>query len=361
MTDINNQPVRVVVHPSQFPEAVELALRASLRTRRMNHKFHYDTPKQTLRWLRLHEALSPARTDPDCLRIYESASEECSRHLSERPAVEVVSLGCGGGQKDVQLLRLLSARVPRPRLRYVPTDVSAGLTLAARHAALGIGLADADIAPFVIDLAQVHDWNSALVSARTGLDSGEATPKELNARVICFFGMLPNFSPAAVLPQLSALVRPGDCLLLSANLAPGTDYSAATQQVMPLYDNDLTRDWLWTVLCDLGIDRAAGEMEFSIVPCPEQSGLLRIEANVVFRQPRQIECGGERFEYAPNDRFHLFFSYRHTPELLAALLTPHGLVIEQSWINRSGEEGVFLCGRAVECADRSRMAGGTAL
>jgi hypothetical protein len=27
----------------------------------MSHKFHYDTPKQALCWLRVHEAFSPAR------------------------------------------------------------------------------------------------------------------------------------------------------------------------------------------------------------------------------------------------------------------------------------------------------------
>ena len=58
-----NSPVSVLIHPSQFPGAIEASLRESLRTREMNHKFHYDTPKQTQRWLRLHEAFSPARTD----------------------------------------------------------------------------------------------------------------------------------------------------------------------------------------------------------------------------------------------------------------------------------------------------------
>ena len=56
----SSESVAVSIHPSQFPRAVEAALRDSLRARRMQHKFHYDTPKQALRWLRLHEALSPS-------------------------------------------------------------------------------------------------------------------------------------------------------------------------------------------------------------------------------------------------------------------------------------------------------------
>ena len=56
---------------SQFPENVRRDLLASLRTRRVNHKFHYDSVKQTQKWLALHQAYSPTRTDVDCLAVYE--------------------------------------------------------------------------------------------------------------------------------------------------------------------------------------------------------------------------------------------------------------------------------------------------
>src|SRR5438270_11095385 len=56
----------VRIHPSQFPEAVQSDLLESLRSRKINHKFHYDSVKQTQKWLALHEACSPARTEPDC-------------------------------------------------------------------------------------------------------------------------------------------------------------------------------------------------------------------------------------------------------------------------------------------------------
>ncbi len=60
----------VTIHASQFPERVRSDLLASLRRRAINPKFHYDSLKQTLKWLALHEAHSPARTDrerPDYL------------------------------------------------------------------------------------------------------------------------------------------------------------------------------------------------------------------------------------------------------------------------------------------------------
>jgi L-histidine N-alpha-methyltransferase len=54
---------------SQFPENVQRDLLESLRTRRVNHKFHYDSVKQTQKWLALHQAYSPTRNDVDCRSI----------------------------------------------------------------------------------------------------------------------------------------------------------------------------------------------------------------------------------------------------------------------------------------------------
>ena len=335
MSAAAHDAVSVLIHPSQFPATVEASLRASLRTREMNHKFHYDTPKQALRWLRLHEALSPARTDPDCGRIYEAAFAECAARLAGAREVEVLSLGCGGGQKDAQLLRCLKATLPDVRLRYVPVDVSVALALVARAAAIAAGVAPEDTVPSVVDLAEAGDWASALAPALR--DGGR--------RIVCFFGMLPNFIPRIVLPQLAALLRPAEVLLLSANLAPGADYASGVARVLPLYENALTSEWLWTVLTDLGLARSAGEMTFSIAPCPHGSGLLRIESCLRFGRACRIEYAGEEFNFALGETFRLFFSYRHTPARLAALLQPLAVVVRAEWSNASGEEGAFLCTR----------------
>jgi L-histidine Nalpha-methyltransferase len=330
-----NELVAVLIHPTQFPDAVESAMGESLRTRQMNHKFHYDTPKQTLRWLRLHEALAPARTDPDCRRIYASAFAKCAECFAGVREVEVVSLGCGGGQKDEQLLRALKAKLPGVQLRYVPVDASAGLTLTARSAAMAAGVAKENVVPVVVDLGLAKNWASALAPALGGAQQ----------RIVCFFGMMPNFLPAMVLPQLAGLLRPGQILLASANLAPGPDYAAGVARLMPAYDNAMTRDWLWSVLLDLGLDQAAGEMTFRMATSAEGQGLLRIEASVTFAQSARIEYGGKSYDFAPGETFGLFYSYRHTPERLTQMLAAYGVRVQQSWINGSGEEGVFLCGQ----------------
>ena len=108
----------VTIHGSQFPENVRRDLLASLRTRRVNHKFHYDSVKQTQKWLALHQAYSPTRNDADCRAIYEQGfAAAAARMKSQR--VHVIGLGCGGGQKDTRLLKLLKARAESSLLHAV--------------------------------------------------------------------------------------------------------------------------------------------------------------------------------------------------------------------------------------------------
>jgi len=80
--------VNVAFHPSQSPAAVRRALVESLRSRKVNHKFHYDSFKQAQKWLALHQAWSPSRTDPDCGEIYDRGLVE-----KEEGSVIIASFG----------------------------------------------------------------------------------------------------------------------------------------------------------------------------------------------------------------------------------------------------------------------------
>jgi hypothetical protein len=140
-------------------------------------------------------------------------------------------------------------------------------------------------------------------------------------------------------------VGSGDHLLLSANLAPGSDYSAGIQRILPLYENELTRDWLMTFLLDLGVESQDGDLRFIIEEDPNGSALKRVAAYFDFRRARVIELSPERFEFRASDSIRLFFSYRHTPGQVRELMEPYGLSVEQEWIGASGEEGVFLLKR----------------
>ena len=169
----------VAIHASQFPENVRRDLLNSLQSRRINHKFHYDSLKQAQRWLALHEALSPASSEPGCAAVYERAFETAHAG-TDGCAAHVIALGCGGGEKDAHLLEALSGGANK--LLYSPVDVSVAMVLAAREAALKVLGAD-NCFPVVCDLPGVADWEEILPSV------GAQLP-----RVITFFGMKHSIS-----------------------------------------------------------------------------------------------------------------------------------------------------------------------
>ena len=230
----------------------------SLRTRRVNHKFHYDSVKQTQKWLALHQAYSPARNDADCRAVYEKGFKAAAARIAAK-RVQVIGLGCGGGQKDTRLLKLLKAH--GKEVFYTPCDVSTAMVLTARQTALAV-LPEKNCFPFVCDLATADDLRKALVTRHPRIAAWP--PRGFTPSLVTFFGMIPNFEPKQILPKLASLVRPKDFLLFSANLAPGNNYAAGVKRILPQYDNPLTRDWLMTFLLDLGVERSDGKLRFKI-------------------------------------------------------------------------------------------------
>jgi uncharacterized SAM-dependent methyltransferase len=320
----------VTIHASQFPENIRRDLLVSLRTRKVNHKFHYDSVKQTQKWLALHEAHSPARYDKNCLTTYDEAFVATAKKIKFR-AVHVIGLGCGGGQKDAQLLGFLKAG--GKGVFYTPCDISTAMVLVARQTALAV-LPATKCFPFVCDLVTANSLSEMFAQT--------ITPRA--PRLITFFGMIPNFAPQDILPKLAALVRPQDWLLFSANLAPGKNYTAGVKKVLPQYNNVLTRDWLLTFLTDLGVEHRDGRLIFKIKD-DVANGLKRITADFHFARPAEIKIDNEAFEFCAGESIQLFFSYRYTPDRLRKNLSRHGLEVRDEWITESGEEGVFLCQR----------------
>jgi uncharacterized SAM-dependent methyltransferase len=357
---------KVLIHASQFPEMVRRDLLDSLRARRVNHKFHYDSVKQTQKWLALHQAYSPTRNDADCATIYNRGFAAAAARIKSK-TVRVIGLGCGGGQKDTRLLKLL--KKAGREIFYTPCDVSTAMVLTARQTALAV-LPEKNCFPFVCDLVTADDLPAILASRFTSHVS-RLTHHE--SRIITFFGMIPNFEPQLILPKLASLVRPKDCLLFSANLAPGQNYAAGVKKVLPQYDNPLTRDWLMTFLLDLGVEKKDGELRFKIETCRcrreeaqtsqsisakknqrlltsspmmEDVELKRIVARFHFKRSRRIEVDDERFNFCSGGIIQLFFSYRYTPERVRKVLARFGLEVCDQWMTRSEEEGVFLVRRS---------------
>jgi uncharacterized SAM-dependent methyltransferase len=324
--------VNVAIHASQWPENVRRDLLESLRSRKLNHKFLYDGFKQTQKWLALHQAFSPSRADADCAAIYDRSFAAAVK-LIKASSVHLLGLGCGGGEKDTRLLKALKAR--GAEIYYTPYDVSVAMTLEARRTALAV-VPEPHCFPFVCDLGTADDLPEAL----------KHHVKPRSARLITFFGMIPNFESQLILPKVASLVGQRDYLLFSANLAPGRNYAAGMKIILPQYDNAPTRDWLMAFLLDLGVGRSDGELRFAIENDPAGSGLQRVTASFHFARSRLIQAGAERFQFHRGESIRVFFSNRHTPKLVRRLLTQHGLDVRGQWIAKSGEEGVFLCVRA---------------
>ena len=317
----------ITIHESQFPDAVRRDLLESLRTRRVNHKFHYDSVNQTQKWLVLHQIYSPTRNDEDCRAIYEKGFAAAAQKIKAK-RVHVIGLGCGGGQKDARFLKLLK-RSGR-EVFYTPCDVSTAMVLAARKTALTV-LRNKSCFPFVCDLATADD-----LPAFFGRSPIPRAP-----RLLTFFGMIPNFEPEQILSKLESLVRQKDYLLFSANLAPGNSYAAGMKKILPQYDNAPTRDWLMTFLLDLGVEKRDGRMSFAIER--GKFGLQRVVARFHFSRARQIEVDNESFKFRRGESIRLFFSYRYTPERVCKILAEYDLEVCGQWIAKSEEECVVLC------------------
>jgi L-histidine N-alpha-methyltransferase len=316
----------VFVDESQFPHVLRTELIDSLRERAINHKLHYESYKQAAKWLALHEAYSPARTDSSGAAIYSDAFQ-CVDEAELRQNVHVIGLGCGGGQKEAALVQVLA---PHKNVTYTALDASLPLVLTARSAALR-SLKDEQCHSVVCDLG-----TAAKLSARLP-DSTD------QSRLTTLFGVIPNFVPSTLLPQVAKLLRVDDLLLLSANLAATADYEEGVAAVLPQYDNELTRDWLITFLLDIGFDNADGELIFKIETDAQK--LRRIAAYYHLHRDRNVCVYGEPIQFSAGERIRLFFSYRHTVGTISSALAEHQIEVVRHWTNRSGEEGVFLCRR----------------
>ncbi|PWU20933.1 MAG: hypothetical protein C5B50_02970, partial [Verrucomicrobia bacterium] len=145
--------INITIHPSQFPDQVRGDLAESLRSRRVNHKFHYDSYKQTQKWLALHDAYSPSRKDADCAAAYDKSFAAVVSVIKNR-RVYLVGLGCGGGQKDTRLLKLL--RDSGREVFYTPCDVSSAMVLVAHRTATQVIPAE-NCFPLVCDLATTEN------------------------------------------------------------------------------------------------------------------------------------------------------------------------------------------------------------
>jgi L-histidine Nalpha-methyltransferase len=329
MSTMSNGFEKVYVHPSQFPNKIYQDYLDCFSVGKINHKFHYDTVKQSQKWLKIHEYYSPARTNDDCINAYAVCFQKTAEFLDINTNIQVIGLGCGGGAKDHLLVSYLLNT--EREIIYYPIDVSLSLALISGQK-IRESYPQVSIQPIVCDLPCADDLILHLH------DQGEG-----HRKIITFFGMIPNFTPDEILPILSNFLQPGDILLMSANLAPGDDYLTGINKVLPQYDNELTKDWLMTVLVDAGINPDHGTIKFSLKDDPNHQELTRINAQFEVETNIDLKLDDQIMHWKNGDQIQLFFSYRYTTAKLQNILKQYDIIILDYWEGANQEEGVYFC------------------
>lgn len=335
---------QVSVHPSEHPQASSAALLNALKEHRLPGKWLYNSLAQSSRWLAYHQAWSPSRMDALVAARYREAFAVAVRKFAT-DHVHIIGLGCGGGQKDNDLLAALRERPSYGGTgkRYTPVDASLALVLEAagqtarRHPQVEIHplLADLETSP---DLA---GWLEALEPPRTG-------------RLATCFGMIPNLDPKRFPAWLAGFLRMEDRLLFSANLSPG-GLEADGERILRQYDNPPARQWYLGALESLGIKTDHVNLDISAESLPavvdsvaggESGKVWRIRAVATPKAPLAVEVFGEAVKFDTVNPLEVFTSNRFDQESVTKLLENAGLAVEQTWDGANGEEGIFLCRKA---------------
>ncbi len=311
--------MKPLIHPSARPEARRQAMVDDLAAGRLPPAFLYESSIQSERWLAVHQNLSPFVNDSDCRAIYDWIAAQAAARV-EVENVHVVGLGCGSGVKDSMLLKQMDKPV------YWPVDISQELVLEA------VASSSAYINhPLVLDLARAQN---------AGRFFDDQIPGG-STRVYTLFGLLPNFNTQILSGLLREVLKPGDHLLLSANLAPDNDYTKSVERIIAQYDNPVTRDWLVGALGEMGVEAREGRLSFGQREI--YGGLRQILARWHFEKLHCMEFSGHSFTFGPGDELEVFYSIRYTMAKVKEWLELSGLSLLEYRSSESGEEAVFFC------------------
>jgi L-histidine N-alpha-methyltransferase len=301
----------------------------SLETCQIHPRLLYESPEQSRKWLEIHKKYSPVQ-NRETFQIYLDAYEDAISQLQQN-VVQIVSLGCGGGNKDAALVTMLIKH--GFKIEYIPCDVSQHLVEEASSVVQKLS-EEVDVYPLVCDL-------DAAEGIKNFVDKHPA-----QQRIVLFFGILPNMERSKASTSLSTILQSNDWLLLSANLSPGEDYLQGIQSIMPQYQNAETSDWLLIFLDQLKISRSSGSLEFKIGFEPDTSEfklqLGRIEGIFRFKDFMSINVHGEKFEWMAGDDIRLFFSNRYTRTLVEDLGLHLGLKSPRVRLSSSSQEAILM-------------------
>lgn len=268
-------------------------------------------------------------------------AEHCGEILrlaggDEKARLTLLELGAGSAAKTGILLRCAAQR--QGSVLYQPVDVSASaLQAAARSIAR--------------DIQNVH-VREQVANYTTEPFTVSRLPEE---RVLALYigSSIGNFSPAeatAILRNLHARLRPGDTLLLGADLAPGEHSNGhrahkSVETLLAAYNDaaGVTAAFNRNVLARLNRElEAEFELEAFAHRAVWNAAESRIEMHLESVRAQTVRVSERTFAFAAGETIHTENSYKFTDERLRLLLASAGFRMERLWHDVHGLFAVTL-------------------
>jgi L-histidine Nalpha-methyltransferase len=263
--------------------------------------------------------------------ILEAHAGEIVDRAAEGQALRVIELGAGSAEKTTLLLEAAVRR--QDTVFYEPVDVSAMALIEAQ-------MRLEEQIPGVLVCPRVEDYTK-------GLELDSTLPSE--RRLVLYIGSsIGNFEPAeacALLKNVRAALKPGDCLLL------GVDLVKEESPLLSAYDDAagvtaaFNRNILVRLNRELDADFDLQAFEHRAVWNAHKS---RIEMHLVSRAQQTAWLPGLdlRVNFAERETIHTENSYKYVPGHAEAMLAGAGFAADATWTDERGWYAVCLA-RAV--------------
>ena len=239
------------------------------------------------------------------------------------PAARVIEPGSGAGQKT----RMLLAALDRPAT-YIPIDVSAE-QLAATARELTAEFTGLEVLPIAADYTRA-------------LELPPAPPH--TGRTLVFFpgSTIGNFEPddaRRFLARFAALAGPGASIVL------GADSNNDPEALLRAYDDShgVTAAFDLNVLAHLNRTHAATfDLAAFMHRAVWDAAHSRIEMHLVSRRRQIVQLAGEPIQFERGEPIITEHCYKHTPEVLAALLGDAGWRVREVFADARGRMRLWL-------------------
>ena len=313
--------ISIHFHPSAYPERLRQDWLESHQRRVVPAHCLYESTGQAQRWLAYARAWAPIHRGRNYQQLYERACCLAWQTIGNSP-FDYLGYGCGDGLKDANFFGLMPSTGQLETLRLM--DISSSLLIEAYHR-----LQPLKPEAWVVNLASMSD----LPFQRS------KTPQR--PLLLSCLGMLPTLGHRHLLPFLIGQLRPGDLLLLSANLSPSSN-PTGRQHILTQYDNQPAMQWYAGYLIELGLPRDGFSCWATTQDLEGVEGGFRIQVMAHLKKELSLSLSGTRIDWVVDDSVNLFRSERWTSNGLRMLFQTHGLQCLEALESEDQEEGLYL-------------------